>query len=81
MTVKMDSIQGPSIDERQFHHARQQDQPYVPNHDHGLPKIEHETPVLVVGGGPVGMYLSIMLGHQNCILVEQYPDTTIYPKM
>lgn len=46
--------------------------------------IEVETPVLIVGGGPVGMLLAYTLSAyhgQPCVLVEQSPTTTTYPKM
>jgi 2-polyprenyl-6-methoxyphenol hydroxylase-like FAD-dependent oxidoreductase len=46
--------------------------------------IEVHTPVLIVGGGPVGMLLAYTLSEyhgQPCILVEQSPTTTTYPKM
>jgi len=50
----------------------------------GAPEIEVETPVLIVGGGPVGMLLTYALSSyhgQPCVLVEQSPTTTEYPKM
>jgi len=73
-----------SIDEQKFYPPRHQDQVYVPQNASVLPPVELETPVLVAGGGPVGMYQSLMLARhhkQPCMLVEQYPTTTIYPKM
>jgi hypothetical protein len=45
---------------------------------------EIETPVLVVGGGPVGMLLAYTLSAYHgisCVLAEQSPTTTKYPKM
>ena len=71
-----------SIDERQYYPARHQDQPYVRRTD-GEPPIQRSTPILIIGGGPVGMYEALMLSHhgQPCMLAEQYPTTTIYPKM
>lgn len=45
---------------------------------------ELQTPVLVVGGGPVGMLLAYCLSnyHQiSCVLAEQSSTTTKYPKM
>ncbi|KAK5055272.1 hypothetical protein LTR84_013022 [Exophiala bonariae] len=50
----------------------------------GTADIEVETPVLIVGGGPVGMLLAYALSAyhgQPCVLVEQSPTTTTYPKM
>jgi 2-polyprenyl-6-methoxyphenol hydroxylase-like FAD-dependent oxidoreductase len=43
-----------------------------------------ETPILIIGGGPVGMLLAYILSHrysQPCTLIETSPTTTIYPKM
>ncbi|MDG9675826.1 FAD-dependent monooxygenase [Micromonospora sp. DH14] len=39
-------------------------------------------PVLVVGGGPVGLSLAIRLGQLGvpAVLVEQHPDTAAFPK-
>ena len=45
---------------------------------------EIQTPVLVVGGGPVGMLLAYTLSAYHgisCTLVEQSATTTKYPKM
>ena len=45
---------------------------------------EIQTPVLVVGGGPVGMLLAYTLSAYHgvsCMLVERAPTTTKYPKM
>ncbi|KAL7785502.1 FAD binding domain-containing protein [Trichoderma ceciliae] len=43
----------------------------------------HETPVLIVGGGPTGLILSLQLARYgvNCMLVERNLDTTKWPKM
>jgi 2-polyprenyl-6-methoxyphenol hydroxylase-like FAD-dependent oxidoreductase len=45
--------------------------------------VEHETPVLVVGGGPAGLILSLQLARNgtNCMLVERNENTTKWPKM
>jgi 2-polyprenyl-6-methoxyphenol hydroxylase-like FAD-dependent oxidoreductase len=42
-----------------------------------------ETPVLIVGGGPVGLALAVELGWRNvpCILVEQGDGTVVDAKM
>jgi 2-polyprenyl-6-methoxyphenol hydroxylase-like FAD-dependent oxidoreductase len=42
-----------------------------------------ETPVLIAGGGPVGMTLALHLAHYGVrsILVERNPTTTRHPKM
>jgi hypothetical protein len=45
---------------------------------------EIETPVLIVGGGPVGMLLAYTLSAYHgvsCVLAEQSSTTTKYPKM
>lgn len=41
-----------------------------------------ETPVLIVGGGPVGLAMAIELGFQGvpCLLVEQGDGTTDFPR-
>src|ERR1700736_2279516 len=42
-----------------------------------------EVPVLIVGGGPVGLTLALTLAQQGvaAILVERNPSTTTHPKM
>ena len=42
-----------------------------------------ETPVLIAGGGPVGLALAYVLDYHgvDAILVERNPDTTRHPKM
>lgn len=42
-----------------------------------------ETPVLIAGGGPVGLILALELEHRgvDAILVERNPTTTRHPKM
>lgn len=43
-----------------------------------------DTPILIVGGGPVGLLLAYVLSHryaQSCTLIEASSTTTIYPKM
>jgi 2-polyprenyl-6-methoxyphenol hydroxylase-like FAD-dependent oxidoreductase len=42
-----------------------------------------EIPVLIAGGGPVGMTLALFLAHYGVrsILVERNPETTRHPKM
>ena len=45
-------------------------------------KIPAKIPVLIVGGGPIGLSASIMLSYHGIrsLLVEQHPGTSIYPK-
>jgi 2-polyprenyl-6-methoxyphenol hydroxylase-like FAD-dependent oxidoreductase len=42
-----------------------------------------EQPVLIVGGGPVGLTLAIDLGQQGieCLLIEKRPEPSVLPKM
>ncbi len=44
---------------------------------------QFDVPVLVVGGGPVGMSLAAELGYQNvaCLVVERRDGTVSHPKM
>src|SRR5258708_36490434 len=41
-----------------------------------------EIPVLIVGGGPVGLCASILLSHRGVpsLLVERHMRTSLYPK-
>src|SRR5574341_491184 len=41
-----------------------------------------EIPVLIVGGGPIGLTMSLLLSHHGIrsLLVEQHPGTSTYPK-
>ena len=46
--------------------------------------IDIETPILIVGGGPVGMIQALLLARihkQKCVVIEREPTTTTYPKM
>lgn len=46
--------------------------------------IDIETPILIVGGGPVGMLQALMLArlhHIPSVLIERELSTTTYPKM
>jgi putative polyketide hydroxylase len=49
----------------------------VPNRD-----VPAKIPVLIVGGGPVGLSMSLLLSHYGIrsLLVEQHPGTSTYPK-
>lgn len=46
-------------------------------------KTNHQTPILIAGGGPVGLSLARVLSQYGvkCFLVERNPTTTPYPKM
>ena len=46
------------------------------------PQAEIETPLLIAGGGPVGLCLSILLSRFGIahVLIEKHPGTTIHPK-
>ena len=46
------------------------------------PEAEIETPLLIAGGGPVGLCLSILLSRFGIahVLIEKHPGTTIHPK-
>src|SRR5512143_60947 len=41
-----------------------------------------ETPILIVGGGPIGLSMSLLLSHHGIrsLLIEQHPGTSTYPK-
>jgi putative polyketide hydroxylase len=43
---------------------------------------EHDVPVLIVGGGPVGLSTSLLLSRHRVpsLLVERHPGTSIHPK-
>src|SRR5690242_17207751 len=43
---------------------------------------DETTPVLIVGGGPVGLSAALFLGHQgvSSILVERHPGTSLHPR-
>jgi 2-polyprenyl-6-methoxyphenol hydroxylase-like FAD-dependent oxidoreductase len=45
--------------------------------------MQHKRPVLIVGGGPVGLALAVELGWRGivCMLVEQSDGTIVTPKM
>ena len=51
--------------------------------DNRIAPIEHEVPVTIVGGGPVGMLTAFELSRLGiqCLLAEQNLATTKYPKM
>ncbi len=46
------------------------------------PGVPAHTPVLIVGGGPVGLTMSLLLSYHGIrsLLVEQHPGTSTYPK-
>ena len=45
--------------------------------------VYHEVPVLVIGGGPVGMLTATQLAEHgiHCMLIERNLETTRWPKM
>ena len=45
--------------------------------------VPSETDILIVGGGPVGMFTAFRLAKlgQSCVLIEKNTYTTIHPKM
>ncbi|KAL3477473.1 FAD binding domain-containing protein [Aspergillus californicus] len=47
------------------------------------PPLEHDTNVLIIGAGPVGMLLAYQLSRLNipCLIAERNRDTTKWPKM
>ncbi len=47
------------------------------------PPLKQHVPVLIAGGGPVGMTVARTLSSfgVHCLLVERYPSTTRHPKM
>lgn len=49
---------------------------------HELKSLERMQPVIIVGGGPVGLVSSILLSLQNIphVLFERHPSTSIHPK-
>ena len=51
--------------------------------DLGREPFEHESPVVIVGGGPVGMITAFELSRLGikCLLAEQSLETTKWPKM
>ena len=44
---------------------------------------KHESPICIVGAGPVGMLTAYELSRLgiNCLLAEKNPETTKWPKM
>ncbi|KAG0648074.1 FAD-dependent monooxygenase apdD [Hyphodiscus hymeniophilus] len=48
-----------------------------------LPKHDYETDVLVVGAGPVGLFVAWRLSQlgQPCMMIEKSLTTTVHPKM
>lgn len=48
-----------------------------------IPQPPGETPITIVGAGPVGMFLAFQLSRLNvpCLLAEQSLETTKWPKM
>jgi FAD-dependent monooxygenase len=49
----------------------------------GSHSVPSETDILIVGGGPVGMFAAFRLAKlgQSCAVVEKNTHTTIHPKM
>src|SRR5512135_591953 len=54
----------------------------MPTQDKVDRDIPAEIPVLIVGGGPIGLSMSLLLSHHGIrsLLVEQHPGTSTYPK-
>ncbi len=58
----------------------------TPHNEVQLPEarrdVPAEIPVLIVGGGPVGLTVSLLLSYHGIrsLLVEQHPGTSTYPK-
>jgi 2-polyprenyl-6-methoxyphenol hydroxylase-like FAD-dependent oxidoreductase len=46
-------------------------------------EVPSETDILIVGGGPVGMFTAFRLAKlgQSCVVIEKNIHTTIHPKM
>ena len=50
---------------------------------HASQVVNHDVPVLVVGGGPAGMLAALQLSKNgiSCLMAERNLDTTKWPKM